>query len=138
MSNINEFIPLYFNCRFYCKYPSGETILGVIENYCKWGFLHGECRVKFPASNYTFKYCEIDLTTPGIIFKLILTDPSELDDIQKKEYNCLTKKIKLGHEDTFTRVDTPDSIRWMLKNHVDAFDLISKGFAINKTQLANF
>lgn len=134
-----KYIPLYFGTRFLFIDKEEITILGYIENFCSHGFLHGEGKIWKPRSSIpdTNTYYEIDDISIGK-FKLILTPLSDITDAEKSEYYALTKKINHISTNSFFRVDTPDSIKWMLLNSIDAFDLIGKNLAITHQRLKQY
>jgi hypothetical protein len=62
-------------------------------------------------------------------FTLILKDLAYLSEKEKAEYYALCKIIYVNNA-MITKVDdAPSSILWMLRNKVDAFDLIQNGLA---------
>ena len=129
---ILKYIPLYFGSRFFYRYPWGDAVIGKIENYCSHGFLHGTgIRKDVGKPTPQDADYEIDFPNNGT-FKIILANPEELSDSMKAEYYALTKKIKHINTNSFIRVDTPESLKWMLVNGVDAFNLIGSGLAVTQ------
>lgn len=75
-----------------------------------------------------------DIDTLDGTLKLILKDPAELSDLIRGEYFRLTKTIPIHSERKFIRADTPDSILFMLRNGIDAFDLIKRQMAMTRKE----
>jgi len=122
--DIAEVIHHYLGCEFIYTFNDGEKVSGVLDMISKSGSFFGD--VKF--EDGTKEWIEIhDIREDGKI-QLLLKHPNEMTAEQKKEYISLCKVITTAGGEEIT-IDTPNSLHYLCKNYIDAFDLIDRNLA---------
>lgn len=124
-----EYAHYYFGARFRFTWPDGQFVEGRVEQFCDIYFMTGSDMT--PGRDISRDdYYEIgDIRTDGN-FQLFLLSAIEMTADQKKKYYALcfqfiTKGGKLMH------ADTPASLDYLLKNHIDCFGLLRDGYALH-------
>lgn len=65
-------------------------------------------------------------------FKLLLRRTNDMTRSEKTLYYKKCKKISVGKK--VVTVDTPESLEYLFERGIDCFDLIDKGFALDKNK----
>lgn len=76
-------------------------------------------------------YFEIELDDEKTLIQLMLIHPEDMTRGQHKMYDtlCHHNHFKINHIDWKT--DSPESILYLIETHIDAFNLIERGLAID-------
>lgn len=126
-----DVLHLYLGCRVRATWENGDVAEFILETMNTWYFTFGEDLTAGPEIKN--KDIEIDLKNDKHVkVQLFLTNPLHLTPQQKAEYKSLCHKNNFHQGNMVWETDTPESILWLLKNQVDAFDLIARGLAIEK------
>lgn len=131
MANIDliKYIPLYHGSWFGFKFnKSNKMIKGQIGVFCIYEnecTLHGDF-----LCNWGDKDSPTEVNTNEGELKLILKDPATMSDSMRYAYYQHTKSIIIHSENKSIRIDTPQSILFLLQNSIDAFDLLNQGIAV--------
>lgn len=134
-----EILHYYVGCMFKYTYQNGDIIYAYMSTINDTGFICGQ--VEWIEENGSFRkpngdqesWFEInDIYKEGEI-KLILNDialPKEM----MTEYKSLCFKVKdlIDDKKIVRYADTPLSIKYLLDNYVDAFELIDNNEAVDK------
>lgn len=122
--DILDYLKFYLGCEFYLE-THGKKYKDIVRFVTPEG-----------CSGYDVDVCMfIDELEEGTIFKLILTRPEDMSDIQKEKYYSLSKVLNV--EGKLTYVDTPESIRYLFSIGIDAFDLIDNELALDKKAISD-
>lgn len=117
-----DYFRCYVGCQFRMRLKTGEILTDYISSVLDTGEVFGLDGVD---------YFPFDEKVDWI--RILLRPLDTLTDIEKSTYYSLTKPI-LGFnfqgERIETRVDTPESLLYLFKYGIDAFDLIKKGIAL--------
>lgn len=134
LSNVklSEVLNLYIGCRIRATWPDGDIAEFINESIFGSHFLFGTDLLANPGTNADI---EIDFVKDKHIkIQLFLIDPTELTDTQQNEYKVLCHNNYFKEQDITWETDTPESLLWLFKNKIDAFDLIYRGLAIKIPQ----
>lgn len=127
---IQDVLHYYLGSKFMFTSPEGEYIVAKLENVNTWRDLYGSDAT----GNAVDKdgYYEIMDYTKGKL-QLILLHPNDMTKEQMSEYKNLCFKITDLKDDKkiIRYADTPDSMHYLFKNGIDAFDLIENELAID-------
>lgn len=127
-----DYAHCYLGCDFTFTWPDGDWVEGRVELVNSTGFMCG----KVYKSNVPWadNWYEINDFRESGDFKLRLRHPCDMTQKQKKIYKSLCYQVMgaSGDKPTILRiVDTPQSLKFMFDNGIDAFDLIESGYAID-------
>jgi len=134
-----DIMHLYLNCPFRFIFNNGETVFGYVHQVntdtvmfddASWIIEEGKVRKPVNTNESCFEI--MNLRQEGR-FDLILHHPCDISKSMNLAYKKLCYKIyDLHNEQEVVRyADTPLSIKYMLDNGIDAFDLIENGYALD-------
>lgn len=119
----------YLGCKFRMTFNDGLTVEGSLWSVTNYGAAFGSNYIDVSTGK------EIDVDIENIAedgnFQLFLFDPAEMPQKQISEYYALCKRVHDARGVLLKNMDTPESIDYLFRNHIDAFDLIKNGYAIN-------
>ncbi len=107
-----------------CTFDDGEILQGRLTIHTPDGMCFGQ--------TINGSDLEIELDNKKMQVHLILDQTLDLTDKQKREYNLLCHRNTFKQQGITWMSDTPMSLWWLLKNGVDAFNLITNGEAVHK------
>ena len=122
-----EYIHLYKNAKIIVIYSKDEAYVDEIGSISYDGGV-------FTKHGFEGAQFLDDLIKQNAIVKLILTHPLEMSKHQKQEYDKRCLKNTYGQY--VVKFDTPVSIKYLLDECIDTFDLIENGVAITEDQLS--
>lgn len=117
--HILDYLKFYLECEFYLEIQGRKY-----KDIVRFVIPEGCAGVNSDICMY------IDEMTEGSVFKLILIRPEDMKYNQKEKYYSLCKIFNI--EGKTTHVDTPESLRYLFTQGIDAFDLIDNGLALDK------
>src|ERR1700681_254984 len=122
-----DILPMYRDARVRITWEDG-TISEMTEyNVFSGSYIFGTDLLTKEGENPDV---EIELTEFKGKFQLMLHHPCEMSAIQKKTYDSLLHTNDFKEGNVKWHSDTPASIFYLFKNHIDGFNLIERGLAI--------
>lgn len=127
-----DYAHYYLGCDFRFTWHDGDWVEGKIELLSSNGFMCG----KIFKSNTMWidNWYDIDNFREFGEFQLILRHQCDMTYKQKKKYKSLCYEVidARNNPTVLLRiVDTPESLKFLFDNGIDAFDLIESGHAID-------
>jgi len=133
---IRDIIHLYLGCEVQVTWEDGDIQTYKLQSVHDHGFIFGQnIDPKAKHKDFEFELDWLDEPRPKVKLQLVLHHVHDLPEDNLKQYYRLTKKIATSLE--CVTVDTPESLHFLLKNYVDAFDLIEKKLAIRPADRYN-
>lgn len=120
---VKDILHYYMGCLFRYETERGKVIIAKLELLNRTDYMCGD--------GIDGEWYEIDDVYSKGKLQLILHDPSDMTEDQKDNYYLLCHKVYDSNQTQYYRMDTPASLHFLFKNHIDAFNLIEYGAAID-------
>ena len=123
----------YMGNRFRFTWRNGDFIEDTLSLINDIGFITGTNI--YEPRDATKEWYEINDFRKDGDFQLILIHPCDMPKHQLKKYKSLCKNIwDSSNKSVLHIADTPESLDYLFNNSIDVFDLIERGFAIDKNK----
>lgn len=130
---LRDVIHYYLGCRVRVTWHDGTIYCYWVETISDHGFILGS-NIDDKAElyrNLEFELDWLDEYPCKVKFQPYLTHPTDLTPAQLKEYKALCHKNYFKEQNVEWESDTPESLAWLFKNKIDAFNLIESGQAFD-------
>lgn len=136
---LKDYMHYYLGCRYRIDFPDGDYVESILEWIGYDGMIMSQNIADNKKAKRGEKYCdddsfEIDVYKEDLSFRFILLHPCDMTEQQKNEYRsyCYPVQDFYKKRKILRYADTPESMHYLFKHGIDAFDLIEKGLAIDK------
>lgn len=122
---ILDMLPHYLGAKVRITWEDGTTSDMIYEAHFTYMIFGSDLKTEAD-----IEIDHVDIKTGKVKVQLYLHHPAYMTKYQKKQYDSLLYTNEFKAHGMTWKSDTPASLYYLFKNHIDAFNLIEKGIAI--------